>query len=90
MALLLVSAITFSTNDIPNFKPDCKTTSVQKKPSAATVAVVRCPSVVTIENKTSFALTCPAVPAPVTPPVETFHLANTSRAPPEFFITSFV
>jgi hypothetical protein len=90
MALLLVSAITFSTNEIPNFRPDCKTASVQKIPSTSTVAVARCLSAATAENDTSSAPIVPTIPAHVTPPADSFSLANTSRAPPEFLLPSSV
>jgi len=83
ITLLLLSAISFSTEKIPNFKPDCETTSVQKSTKASPVAVVRSPSVSKTKNNTS----SPAIrfisSAPTVPVIELFSLPVASRAPPE-------
>ncbi|MDD2310068.1 MAG: hypothetical protein PHH91_10850 [Desulfuromonadaceae bacterium] len=84
ITLLLLSAISFSTEKIPNFKPDCETTSIQKSTSASPVAVVRCPTIPTAKKNSVSPAICLALTAPMAPVIELFYLPVASRAPPVF------
>jgi hypothetical protein len=88
LTLLLLSAVTFSTDKIPNFNPDCKTHSALKIKSASAVAVVSCLSESSVVD-TSPTVVCPTFSASVTPLVEWFSLATSSRGPP-VFLPSFI
>lgn len=86
LTLLLLSAITFSTDKIPNFKPDCKTHSALKIKSAAAVAVATCLSEPCLDT-ISPADASPTISAPVSSPVEWFSLTTSSRGPPVSLLT---
>lgn len=83
--LLLLSAITFSTEKIPNFKPDCQTHQAPKEKNRTTVAVVRTsPRSTTITpRQTIQEHPHSATPTPVQ---EIFSFPASSRAPPLFTI----
>lgn len=85
ITLLLLSAVSFSTEKIPNFKPDCETTSIQKSTKASPVAVIRSPSLSKTKNNTSIIATPLALSAPCIPVIELFSLPVASRAPPVIF-----
>ena len=88
ITLLLLSAVSFSTEKIPNFKPDCETTSVQKSTKASPVAVIRSHSLSKTKNNTSVIVTPLALSTPRIPVIELFSLPVASRAPPIIFCTS--
>jgi hypothetical protein len=81
ITLLLLSAISFSTEKIPNFKPDCETHQTANENNRATVAIVHIPttSTATIHTQTIHLYTRTATQ---TPTKKTFCFSSPSRAPP--------
>jgi hypothetical protein len=81
ITLLLLSAISFSTEKIPNFKPDCETHQTQKENNRTTVAIIRIsPKSTTITHTQTIYLYIQAVTQ--TPTQELFCFSSPSRAPP--------
>jgi len=81
ITLLLLSAISFSTDKIPNFKPDCETHQTPKEKNRTTVAIVRIsPKSTTIIHTQAIHLYTQTVTQ--TPTKKIFYFPSPSRAPP--------
>lgn len=79
--LLLIAPVSYSTDTIPNFKPDCETFSPLREKTTKNVAVARrsgsSPSRLSHEIIIPFSLLFSS-----TPPQSNFQLSNRGRAPP--------
>jgi hypothetical protein len=82
IALFLLSAITFSTETIPNFQPDCEVSSARKAPRLQTIKKIVLPRPLLPLRRVRALPLSYVSPPPILPPARIARFATPSRAPP--------
>ena len=81
LALFLLSAITFSTETIPNFQPDCEVSSARKATTVSTIKIVQ-PCLLPPLRQERAQPPSDVSPSPLLPPSRIARFTAPSRAPP--------
>lgn len=81
LALFLLSAITFSTETIPNFQPDCEVSSARKTTTVSTIKIVL-PCLLLPLRQERARPPNDFSPFPLLPPSRIARFTTPSRAPP--------
>lgn len=81
LALFLLSAITFSTETIPNFQPDCEVSSARKATTVSTIKIVQ-PCLLQPLRQERAQPPSDVSPSPLLPPPRIARFTTPSRAPP--------
>lgn len=82
VALFLLSAITFSTETIPNFQPDCEVSSARKAPTFRTIKKIVLPRTLLPLVRERARPPSYVTPSPTLPPARIARFTSPSRAPP--------
>lgn len=80
--LLLLTPITFSNDNIPNFQPECETRSAVRITMRSAVAIFRSSGVTTLQKIKTAHSPRYSFPTPLFPAILQLSLATPSRAPP--------
>lgn len=81
LTLFFLSAITFSTETIPNFQPDCEVASARKATTVSTIKIIL-PRILQPLRRERALPPSYVSPPPVLPPSRIARFTTPSRAPP--------
>jgi len=82
LIVMLLSPLTFSTNKVPNFAPDCEIQAACREKTSQATAAIRSTAKPPWRHHAAPAVMRFALSPPTTPHAESLRIPSSSRAPP--------